>query len=129
LPRKVGTDQAELDAEEAEEQAGCGKRESGRIADQHEQNHAPEHQGRHVVAMKFIAAAFRMRIVVDDMLKRGDALDDLGDALQRIRPKPTGAAISPAAHKTAGVEEALVDVPGLQEPGPGEIDQDHARSG
>src|SRR5262249_7739554 len=50
VAEKVRLDQAELDAEEAEEQAGRGERECRRIADQHEQDHAAEHQRRHVVA-------------------------------------------------------------------------------
>ena len=50
VAEEVGADEAELDADEAEEQADRGERERGRIADQHEQDHAPEHQGRHVVA-------------------------------------------------------------------------------
>ena len=49
VAEKVGADQAELDADEAEEQAGRRQRERRRIADQHEQDHAPEHQGRDVV--------------------------------------------------------------------------------
>ena len=49
VAEKVGADQAELDADEAEEQAGGGQRERRRIADQHEQDHAAEHQGRHIV--------------------------------------------------------------------------------
>ena len=49
LPRKSGADQAELDADEAEEQADRGERERRRIADQHEQDQAREHQRRHVV--------------------------------------------------------------------------------
>src|SRR5690242_868609 len=43
-------DQAELDAEESEEQPCRCQREGCRIANQHEQHHAAEHQGRKVRA-------------------------------------------------------------------------------
>ena len=60
VAEEVGRDQPELDADEAEEQAGRRQRERRRIADQHEEDHAAEHQRRHVVArMKLIAAASR----------------------------------------------------------------------
>ena len=50
VAEKVRRDQPELDADEAEEQAGRRQREGRRIADQHEHDHAAEHQRRHVVA-------------------------------------------------------------------------------
>ena len=50
IAEKVGPDEPQLDADEAEEEAGCRQRECGRKADQHEEDHAAEHQGRHVLA-------------------------------------------------------------------------------
>src|SRR6185295_479253 len=52
VAEKVRRDQPQFDPDEAEEQAGCRKRERRRIADQHEQDHAAEHQRRHIVADK-----------------------------------------------------------------------------
>ena len=49
VAEEVRPDHPEFDADEAEEQAGRGEREGRRIADQHEQDHAAEHQRRHVV--------------------------------------------------------------------------------
>ena len=47
--QEVGLEQAELDADEAEEQAVGGQRERHRIAEQQEDDQAAEHDRRHVV--------------------------------------------------------------------------------
>jgi hypothetical protein len=58
VAEKAWIDEPKFDPDEAEEQAGGGEREGRRIADQHEQHHAPEHQGRHVVAHKIHCSGF-----------------------------------------------------------------------
>ena len=47
-PRKRDVDDAQLDGDEAEEQADGRKREGGRIADQQEDDEAPEHDGAEI---------------------------------------------------------------------------------
>ena len=68
IAEEIGADQPELDADEAEEQADRGERECRRIADQHEDDQPPEHQGRHVArrTKSIIAAASRTRTAADD---------------------------------------------------------------
>src|SRR5262249_8920584 len=58
IAEKVGTDQPELDADKAEEEARGGKRERRRIADEHEKDHAHEHQWGHVVANEAHCSGF-----------------------------------------------------------------------
>src|SRR4029077_8360914 len=50
IAEKVRHDHPKLDADEGEEQAGRREAERGRIARHHEEDHGPEHQGRHVLA-------------------------------------------------------------------------------
>ena len=59
VAEEIWTDQAEFDTDKSEEQSGCRQRECRRISDEHENNHACEHQGREVLAIQVIARAFR----------------------------------------------------------------------
>ena len=129
IAEEVGTDQPKLDADEAEEQAGRRERECRRIADQHEQDHAPEHQGRHVLPNEInhcsgFSYSNSQSMVMDE---RRDALDELRDALQRHqREADRQQQLDRPADQAAGIRGGLVDVPGIHEPRPGEVDEDHA---
>ena len=110
MPRKSGADQAELDAEETKEQAGRRQRECRRISDEHEENHAREHQGREIVRRsKSLQRLFVLEFSVDDVFKRGDAFDDFRNALDRHQAEPdrqqslTGQRISPPAFDDASL--------------------------
>ena len=122
-------DQPELDADEAEEQAGRGERERRRIADQHEQDHAPEHQGRHVVpnecdhcsgfsylkSISITCSRAAMRLMISEM------------PCSAISAKPTGSSkLHRPADQAAGIGRDLADPPGFNEPGPREIHEDDA---
>ena len=52
VAEEIGADQAELDGDEAEEQADRGQRECRRIADHHEDDQPHEHQRGHVMDQK-----------------------------------------------------------------------------
>ena len=87
VAEKVRRDEPQLDADEAEEQAGRRQRERRRIADQHEEDHAARTSAAPCCREQGSLRCSLQRLLVfefdiDHMLERGDALDDLGDALQ-----------------------------------------------
>ncbi len=129
VAEEVRANETELDADEAEEQAGRGQRERRRIADQHEQDHAPEHQRRHVVAHEgdhcsgfsylksasITCSSAAMRLMISEI------------PCSAIKKKPTGSIeLDRPAQQAAGVGRDFTDPPGFDEPRPGEVGQDHA---
>src|SRR5262249_47613914 len=91
VAQEVRLDQAQFDAEEAEEEPRGGQRECRRIADQHEKDHAGEHQRRHILrneahwrgfsylkSSSITCSMAAMRLMISEMPCRA------------IRPKPTG---------------------------------------
>src|SRR5262249_7528269 len=60
------------------------------------------------------------------MDERLDALDELGDALQRHQREADGKdELDRPADKAAGVRRGVVDAPGFHEPRPREVDESH----
>src|SRR5262245_60658265 len=61
------------------------------------------------------------------MDERLDALDELGDALQRHQREADGKdELDWPSDEAAGVRRGFVDAPGYHEPRPREVDEDHA---
>ena len=117
-----------LDADEAKEQAGGGQRERRRISNEHEENHAPEHQGRHIVphyahwrgfsylnSASITCSRAAMRLMISEMPCRA------------IKAKPTGSS-SLTGHRISppALEEASLIVHEFDKPRPREIDEDDA---
>src|SRR5207248_3175590 len=68
-----------------------------------------------------------LEFFVDDVFERGDALDDLGDALQRHQGKADRQyQFDGPADQAAGIRRLFADAPAVDEPRPREIDQDDA---
>ena len=65
-----GGEEAELDRDEAEEQAERGEREGHREADQHEHDQPAEHQRRHQFELGIIASAARIRERFDRLVSQ-----------------------------------------------------------
>src|SRR5262249_40259562 len=63
-------------------------------------------------------------MVMDERL---DALNELGDTLQRHQREADGKdELDRPADEAAGIRRGLVDAPGFHEPRPSEVDEDHA---
>ena len=128
VAEEIWTDQAEFDTDKSEEQSGCRQRECRRISDEHENNHACEHQGREVLAdpahckgfsylnsTSMTCSSAAMRLMISET------------PCNAIKKNPTGSSsftgqrINPPAF-----DEASLMFQEFDKPRPGEIGEDHA---
>ena len=104
-----------------------GERERHREADQHGQNQAAEHQRRHHLQRDHCVGLSYFASIVDIALQCGDALDHLGDALQRQQHEAgRHHELDRPAHQAAGIARNFADVVGLHEERPGQIAEQQA---
>ena len=125
--QEVEVEEAEMDREEAEGQSDRGQRERHREADQHGDDQAAEHHRRHRLKRNHCVGLSYFASIVDLAPQRGDALDHLGDALQRQHHEAgRNHEFDRPADQAAGIAGHFADRIGLMEERPRQIAEQQA---